>query len=196
MLEIQQPTKYQCELCNNLYDTKQESIDCEKAGNKLKEWETTLKPFMWYKFYREWNKEVIYIFCSIIKFNYHTTRYTACCKKAISLHSTYYNNYFNVYHDTLISIYSLEEAFEKYGLLPKFGSVSFNNLNNDIKDRINDIYKKRNEELKTKISNMSQPELINRLFEEYKFEPNRYELHSKDNIKEPNDLFKIEYNIF
>ena len=176
MLEIQQ-TKYQCEWCHQSYATKQEAIDCENINSKLKEWENTLKPYMWYKFHREGNKEITFLFCSRIKF------------------STYYNNYFNVYHDTLIAVYSLEEAFEKYGLLPKFGSSSFDNLDNDIKNRINDLYKKRNEELKTKISKFTQSELIDRLFEEYKFEPNRYKLHSNDNIKEPNDLFNIEYNI-
>ena len=194
MLEIQQ-TKYQCEWCHQSYATKQEAIDCENINSKLKEWENTLKPYMWYKFHREGNKEITFLFCSEIKFDYHSSRYTACCKKSISLFSTYYNNYFNVYHDTLIAVYSLEEAFEKYGLLPKFGSSSFDNLNNDIKNRINDLYKKRNEELKTKISKFTQSELIDRLFEEYKFEPNRYKLHSNDNIKEPNDLFNIEYNI-
>lgn len=194
MLEIQQ-TKYQCEVCHQLYATKQEAIDCENISNKLKEWQTTLKPYMWYKFYREGNKEVTFSFCSKIKFDYDTTAYTPCRKKAVSLFSTYYNNYFNIYHDTLISIYSLEEAFENYGLLPKFGCVSFDNLDKDIKDRIIKLYEKQNSELKVKLDNLTNEEIKNRLFEVYKFEPDRYHLHEYDNVKEPNDLFEVKYNI-
>ena len=190
-MRLTEKIQFTCDICGTSYNKEETALECESAGKKFQYLKETLKPYMWYEFKHDsYNEEVILVFPDDIKFNYDCRNESPCLSRRVSLFSIYYNNYFNMRANGLIAVYSMEEAYEKYGILPKFGSSNFDYLKNqDIIDRINALYERRNNELKKRIDDMSIEEIKDRLFNSYKFEPNRYRIHEGDNIEESCYLF-------
>ena len=184
---------FQCEICGNVYGTETKALACETEGKKFKELKEIVKPYMWYEFLYGLEK-IILVFVDKIEIR-HTQDYVnrykqSCFENEINIFSTYYNNYFNLNVRNFIAMYTMEEAYEKYNILPKFGSSNFDNIKDkEIALRISALYDKRNNELKKRIDDMSIEEIKDRLYESYKFKPNRYRIHEEDNLKESCYLF-------
>ena len=188
-MKVEQKTMYQCEICGKMYDTESKALECEALGRKFQELKEMVKPYMWYEFLYGLEK-VKLTFIDKVKVNYHGWIKPCCFQNEINIFSTYYNNYFDLKVNNFIAMYTIEEAYIKYGILPKFGSSNFDYIQDkEVALRISTLYDKRNNELKKRIDDMSIEEIKDRLYNSYKFEPNRYRIHQDDNLEESCYLF-------
>ena len=156
-------TTYRCEICGTIYFNKKDALVCEKFGkflNTIKD--KPLPQECWYKLkYVNSDDEVSYKLVFVIR-AISSIQYKTCMKRSILLYSGESNNYFNISAASvrweIIETYSIEEAYNKYKVLPLLMEKIENKENIEI---IKQLHHKAIEEKLKKINQSTIDDVYN-----------------------------------
>lgn len=172
-MDVKTISMYQCQYCGRNYENKQDAISCEDAYKIIKTYEELLKPWKWYKIKRK--DKIEFIFVDKVEFYYSCVKSAPCINLTVSLFEYGANCYYDVPSPyRIIEILTPNEAYSKYGLIPKhcrnmyheatlFGTMPMS-VAKILDNIVKDSKKKSIEDL---LEHYSKEELAKLLTEEY-----------------------------
>lgn len=155
---------YICEFCKTPYENKQLALKCEEHYKNIEKYKDL--EWVWVHLQSRYSDATKYVFTPKIEI---VSGYSeSCLRKTIECRNTYYSDYYEIPKNwSILETLSLENAFEKLHMLPRFFAVSDSAIPPEVRKRIDTLYEKRNELAKKEMMSLSKDELIEKLLPFY-----------------------------
>lgn len=167
--------KYECSFCENLYNTEQEAISCEKKAEKIKFYSQTLQPWNWYILQHDKSSSYDRVFVGKVECTSDWGEDKPYCQLHIRLYDYLWNEYYVIPGARkIVEILTPREAYRRQGLLINFMQYNCMGQLNKLRPRYKMpveiareidlvIQEAKNDKIKTKLKNNTKEQLAEQL---------------------------------